>query len=152
MIIDKPIPWSMVRSLLGCGVPRDVAALMVELRVVDRKIAFFEEISGDVVLWNLENGELSSMLGHAFALGEKNIGDQATYVFDNYLHIHADPLEWLKDQGRGIVVLRWDLAFEWLRHAPRIAVDEDVLPQYREHMRPRRLPEPAVLTGRRFAA
>ena len=75
-----------------------------------------------------------------------------TYAFDCYLHIHASVLDWLVDSGRGIVVLRWDLAFDLLRDAPRIAIVEALLPTFQRAMRPGRLPELAVLASKWRAA
>lgn len=161
------IDWTQYRRLLDLGVPAPVLAELMPIRVVQGVCAgdgrleeaeageaflAFEE-ANDIVLWCPGTGELTSWCAHAFALGEDNILNAGTYAFDNHLTIHADALDWLRDRCRGIVVLRWELAFDMLRDAPRIAVAERLLPLYRRHMTPRRLPEPAVLADdRRHAA
>jgi hypothetical protein len=133
---SEPITWSQVSWLASQGVPRDFLPALVNLRTVDGAIAFYEPISDDVVLWHPRTDGLTSMFGKAFALGEGNIANAGTYAFDCALHVHADALAWLRDKARGIVVLRWDLAFDHLRDAPRLAVAEGVLPRYQSAMRP----------------
>lgn len=148
---DIPITWKIVSWLLARGVPQNMAPQMASLRVVDRQLAFYEQISDDVVLWRLEAGELSSLHGRAFALGEENILNAGTYAFDCGLVIYDNPTDWLRDEGRGIVPLRWELAFDWLRDAPRVTVTKSLLPAYRKAMKTP-LPELAVLTERSLAA
>ncbi len=150
-MIDTPIAWKTVRSLLARGVPLSMAPKMVSLRVVDGQLAFYEEVSDDVVLWRLETGELSSLHGRAFALGEENILNAGTYSLDRRLMVYDNPLQWLQNEGRGIVPLRWDMAFDWLRDAPRVTVTESLLPAYRKAMKPS-MPELAVLCERRMLA
>ena len=147
------IEWRQWKWLLDQGVPLNTLMEMTQVRVVDGALAFYEAVSGDVVLWHPKTGQLESWLGNAFALGEDNIFNAGTYAFDNFLTVHSDPLDWLRGGGHGIVVLRWELAFDMLRDATRIAVSEQLLPAYRQHMKPRRLPELAVLASeQRLAA
>ena len=150
-MIDTPITWNIVRRLLDRGVPPNLAPQMASLRVVDRQLAFYEPLSDDVVLWRLETGEMSSLHGRAFALGEENILNAGTYSLDRRLMVYDNPLQWLQNEGRGIVPLRWDMAFNWLRDAPRVAVMESLLPAYRKAMKPS-MPELAVLCERRMLA
>ncbi|MCA3562349.1 MAG: hypothetical protein IOC82_15095 [Aestuariivirga sp.] len=98
----------------------------------------------DAVLWRPRTGEIATEWGVAFALGAEEIVNPGVTAFGGWLHIHASPLDWLRADRRGIVVLRWEWAFEQLRHVERIAVAESILGTYRKHMRPR-LPEIAVL-------
>jgi hypothetical protein len=148
---SAPIGWGQVCWLVDQGMPRDFVPAVAQLRVVGDAIAFYEETSDDVILWRPRSGTLSSMEGRAFALGEDAIGNAATYAFDTFLAVHAEPMDWLRDRGRGIVVLRWDLAFDMLRHAPRVAVEEAVLPLYRHHMLPPHVPELSVIERRQAA-
>lgn len=129
------IGWPTAKLLADRGVPNEVLARLTQLRVVTGMIgddglldldergepflAFYCEASQDVVFWCIETGELATWRGRAFALGEDNLRNAATYAFDCHLHVHAGALEWLVDRGRGIVVLRWDLAFDLLRDVPR---------------------------------
>ena len=104
----------------------------------------FEE-QYDLVFWNPATGEIATDSGRAFALGEEAIDNPATTAFERWLYIYADPLAWLRNDRRGIVVLKWQFSFEKLRDVPRIAVVEAMLPTYRKMMKPLRIPRLAVL-------
>ena len=150
-MMSEPIPWRLVRHLIDQGMPTDMAPLMVGLRVLDGRMAFYEEADRDLVLWHPETGELNSAEGRAFALGGDNVHAGAG-VFD-HLRIHASPLDWLRDRGRGILIIDWQQTFDRLRDVPRVAVAEVVLPQYRQAMKAR-LPHLSVIPSddRRAAA
>jgi hypothetical protein len=120
----------------------------------DNWFAFEDLSTDDIVFWHRRTAGLTSWSGRAFALGEGLIDQAATYSFDCALNIFADPLDWLRAKRDGIVVLpnQWPLAFDRLRDAPRIAIAERMLPTYRRHMRPARLPQLFVIQDRRSAA
>jgi hypothetical protein len=99
----------------------------------------------DLVFWNPLTGEIATDTGRAFALGEELIGNPATTAFDQYLTIFANPLQWLRNERRGIFVLNWQFAFDRLRDVPRIAVAEPLLATYHKMMKPRHMPRLAVL-------
>jgi hypothetical protein len=105
-------------------------------------LAFRE--STDAIFWRPNTSELAWDTGRAFCLGEDLIDSPATTAFGRYLSIFASPLAWLQHERKGIVVLRWELAFDRLRDVQRIAVAEELLPADRKAMRPR-LPTLAVL-------
>ncbi|WP_244602960.1 hypothetical protein [Mesorhizobium delmotii] len=111
----------------------------------------FEEAE-DVVFWQPRTGQLATSMGRAFALGEDAIYNPGTFAFDNHLNIFADPLEWLRARRDGCIVLDWTRAFDRLRDCPRISVAEEVLLQYRRHMKPPHMPDVYVLASRRVAA
>lgn len=153
------IDWAQFSWLLSKGIAASLLVEFTEARVVrgvsttdgrldldpdgDSFIAFPED--EDFVFWSPVSGKLATWNGRCFALGADNIMSTVTYAFDNYLTVHPCPIAWLRDQCRGIVVLNWNLAFDMLRDVPRIAVSERLLPTYRQHMKPRRLPELAVI-------
>ena len=157
-----------IDSLMGAGVGIGALAMSPTMLVAvgnirrdglfdpdpagQRWFAFDEVGYDDVVLWHRETNTNARWFGRAFALGAEAIETAATYSFDCTLNIFRDPLEWLRSGRDGIVVLDWSLAFERLRHAPRIAIKESLLPTYRRHMRPSRLPELFVIPERRQAA
>ena len=120
----------------------------------DRWAAFDEPLVDDLVFWNRSSGKLCSWSGRAFALGQAVIDDPTTYSFDCNLNIFADPLDWLRANRDGIVVLpdKWPLAFDRLRECPRVAIAEQLLPLYRRHMKPSRLPGLMILPEGRRAA
>jgi hypothetical protein len=158
-----PIEWGTICALGRKGVPHPTLSAMAGVQVVhgvraaDGRfdetpagkpfLAFHEEVPDDMVLWCPSTGELATLFGRAFALGEDNIVNAATYAFDTHLHLFADPMDWLRDGGNGAVVIDWSRAFDRLRDAPRLAVDETLLATYRAAMKPARLPELAVLTN-----
>jgi len=112
-------------------------------------VAFFE--AEDVVLWQPRTGDIATWNGRAFALGEAAITDAATYSFDGTLNVFADPLTWLQHKRDGIVIIEWGLTFDRLRHAPRIAVQEELTHQFRRYMRPP-MPQVYVFSEERAAA
>jgi len=120
----------------------------------DRWFAFEQPGVDDIVFWNRSSGRLCTWSGRTFALGQELIDEPATYSFDCNLNIFVDPLEWLKAQRDGIVVLpdKWPLAFDRLRDCPRVAIDERLLSRYTKSMKPARLPEVFVIRARRAAA
>ena len=119
----------------------------------DRWIAFEVSEADDLVFWNRTSNELASWSGRAFALGQHRIGNAATYCLDRALNIFVSPLDWLRSGRQGIVILpgKWPLAFDRLRDAPRIALARELLPAYRRHMQPARMPRLLVLTERQVA-
>lgn len=112
----------------------------------------FEEPE-DLIFWHPRTSALSSLNGRAFALNEDRIWQAATYSLDGNLNIFETALDWLQAGCDGIVVIDWLRAFDKLRDAPRIAVAEKLLPQYRGSMRPSRMPALSIIpTSERQAA
>ncbi|MGN7878562.1 hypothetical protein [Ensifer sp. 22460] len=105
----------------------------------------------DSVFWRPESGELATWNGRCFALGEQAIDSAGTCSLGGYLTIYNNPLRWLKGGRDGCVIIDWRRAFDRLRDVPRIAVQESLLPLYRKHMRPARMPELYVLREREGA-
>src|SRR5579885_829126 len=87
----------------------------------------------DIIFWRPATGEIAWELGLCFALGEEQIGTPASTAFGP-LSLFATPLQWLQAERKGIFVVRWPWAFEWLRYVPRIALAPKVEPIYRRHM------------------
>lgn len=131
---DLPITWPQIRWLLDKGVPHTTISRCAHLRTVGSAIAFYEETDDDVVFWSPRSGELIADRGRAFALGGSEIC-ASSGVFD-HLRIFANALDWLRADGRGLVVIDWRQLFDRLRDVPKIAVDEQVLHLYRRYIRP----------------
>lgn len=113
-------------------------------------LAFLEEY--DRVFWQPRTREAATEIGRSFALGEEQIGNVATTAFNRYLNIYADPLQWLQNERHGIVVLRWQFAFDRLRDVPRVAISSSLLTTYNRMMKPLHMPKLAVLpNGQRTA-
>ncbi len=116
--------------------------------------AFEEFGADDIVFWHRRSGRLATWSGRVFALGEEIIGEASTYSFDCALNVFEDPIGWLRSGRDGIVIVphRWPMAFDRLRDRPRIAIAESLLPFYRRHMKPARVPELFIIPGKRSAA
>lgn len=94
----------------------------------------------DYVFWRPGTSELATWHARSFALGEDMICAASTYALDGHLHIFQHPLEWLRRHRNGIVIVDWNFAFDRLRDCPRIEIAESLLPTYRKHMQPARMP------------
>lgn len=111
----------------------------------------FPEVE-DCIFWQPRSGALATWNGRAFALGEDLITAASTCSFGGNLNVLENPLDWLLWDRDGIVILNLSLAFDRLRDVPRVAVAESLLPTYRKHMQPARMPELFVLREREEAA
>ncbi len=103
----------------------------------------------DLAAWRLDTGALATWLGVAVMLGEDRL--TAPRIEVDALRVFPGPLEWLRAERRGVVILdperaRWRLAGE------RLIVDD--APFGRRIREALRLPEPRVFveTRRRAAA
>ena len=85
----------------------------------------------DLIAWQPRTGQLASWRGQAFCLGDVgDIFNPATYFAGDALRVHETTLQWLLAEREGIVILRPDLAYAYLkgrrvlcddpRHAARI--------------------------------
>lgn len=108
----------------------------------------------DTVFWQPRTNRFATWHGQAFALNEDVIHNPATYAFDCELRVHDNPFDWLISSRDGIVIFDWSRPlFDQLRHAPRIAVSQQILPKYQATMRPVKLPELSVMVeDRKIAA
>ncbi|NKK95253.1 MULTISPECIES: hypothetical protein [Rhizobium] len=166
---SPPLGWLLPRHidwLIACGVSTAAIVEPEPIRLIHGfrgHDGFFEvDQSGpawlafreceDICFWRPESEELARWTGRAFALGEQAVDNAGTYSIGHCLQVFRTPLCWLKGGRDGIVVIDWERAFDELRHCPRVAVDENLLPVYSRHMRPRRLPEVYVLPERRGVA
>lgn len=143
--------WAMVRPdpiRLATGEQGDLD-YFVETNGGEDWLAF--GTPDDIVYWHPETGRLATARNRAFALGEELIGDACTFAMDQSLRIFADPFDWLRHGRKGIVVIRWEWAFDRLRYCPRIAIAEPLISIYQQHMQPV-LPRLSVLTHELEAA
>lgn len=104
-----------------------------------KKWLVFEE-EFDSIFWQPSTGALASDTGRAFALGQENI--QNPWL--EYLDVFPEPLQWLQQGRKGIVIIKWSQAFDQLRDVAAIAVPEALLLKYRRSMRPQHLPRVGV--------
>jgi hypothetical protein len=106
----------------------------------------------DVVFWQPRTGELSTWNGRAWALGQDVAEHPGTYSFDCALNLFGDPLEWLRANCDGCVILDWSRVWSRLHDVPRVAVDEPIWLTFKQHMRPPGGPETFILARRRAVA
>ena len=87
-------------------------------------IIFKAEDRGDEVdriAWQPTAGKLASCSGCTFCLGDLDqLYNPATYFMGGSLRVHPDPVGWLRANREGIVILRPDLTYAYLRHCPRL--------------------------------
>ena len=108
----------------------------------ERWLAFHE--ANDVVFWHPRRNVYAGWTTRAFCIGESVIHDAMTYSKfggrvqpPDALHLFEDPLQWLAYGRRGIVVLRWDEAFDKLRFVSKISVSQSLKDRYEKAMQPR---------------
>ncbi len=106
----------------------------------------------DVAVWQPRSTRLGSYMGRAFALGEDQIENPATYFADGGLAVHRTPLDWLRAGRQGICIIRHARAHIRLRHVPKlIAADVAHGRELRRLLTPK-LPEIFVHARERRAA
>jgi hypothetical protein len=74
----------------------------------------------DLAAWSASEGKLASWLGVAFCIGDLDQCFNPAAQFGDGLHVHINPMGWLRVGGDGIVVLRPELAWTYLRNVPRL--------------------------------
>lgn len=104
----------------------------------------------DLVAWSPRSSAIGTRLGVAFALGEEHVGVDGLGTTGLPIPVHRTPLNWLRANRRGLVIVDWEKAAYELRGLLLVAEDEG---HRRELSRRLRLPPPAVtVTERRAAA
>jgi hypothetical protein len=90
-----------------------------------RALTFRAEDRGeviDLIAWSPISGELASWRGIAFCLGDLDqIFNPATYFMGGVLRLHRSPLEWLRANRDGILIVQPQLAYACLRNACRLS-------------------------------
>ena len=94
----------------------------------DRAMIFRAEDNGittDLIAWS--GNKLATWRNVAFALGDASqIFNPATWFGGGGLRIHASPLEWLRAHRTGIVILKPELCWAYLRNVPRVICQNDI--------------------------
>ena len=85
----------------------------------ERVLTFTEK--HDLIAWKPDGRTLASWRGVAFALGEDAIWNPASYFMGDALWVHRDPLDWLKANREGIVIVQPRFTYAYLRNVPRLA-------------------------------
>jgi hypothetical protein len=75
----------------------------------------------DLIAWQPRTDQLASWRGAAFCLGDlDDIWNPATWFDGDGLHIHRSPLDWLKADRNGIVILQPKLCWAYLRNVQSV--------------------------------
>jgi hypothetical protein len=78
----------------------------------------------DLVAWQPKSGGVASWRRAAFCLGDvSDCFNPGTWFAGSGLRVHADPLDWLRYDREGIVILRREFAYAYLRRVPRLQFD-----------------------------
>ena len=76
----------------------------------------------DLIAWAPTMSKVGSWHGAAFCLGDADqFFNPATCFGGSTLRVHRTPLEWLKAQRDGIVIVQPRLAYAYLRNVPRLS-------------------------------
>ncbi len=106
-------------------------------------MTFDGEYPVDIDLWQPRTGELRAYSGRAVFLGDlEEVMNSATYFADGYLIIHADPLEWLRANREGVVIVNEKLAGAYLRDRPGVFCPDPEVAKKLKHLV--RSPKPTV--------
>jgi hypothetical protein len=95
----------------------------------------FEE-DEDWIAWQPKTGQIASWASKAFALGQDAIFNPATYFVGSMLRVHQSPLEWLKAERDGIVIVQPQYAHSYLRDACMSCGDQTFAKQLTEWIQP----------------
>jgi hypothetical protein len=71
----------------------------------------------DFVAWSPRRHTLASWRATTFALNENAIWNPASYFVGATLRVHAEPVAWLKAEREGIVIVKPELTYAYLRDA-----------------------------------
>lgn len=122
-----------------------VPALLFAVEEGDKEI--------DWVAWQPRHGKLACWRAAAFALGQEAIFNPATYFAGFTLRVHRTPLEWLKADRDGIVIVQPRYAHAYLRDARMSCPDAELARQVEEWIKsPRPRAEIFVEVSERAAA
>ena len=94
-----------------------------------RAFLFKELDCDDLIAWNPKRDALATWRGDAFALGQESVFNPATYFDCSALRVHRTPLEWLKADREGIVIVKPQLTYAYLYHARRLSFADPVYAQ-----------------------
>lgn len=94
----------------------------------------------DLVAWAPTSGNVGSFLGLAFCLGElEQTFCPSTWFASGGLDIHRSPLDWLRMGKRGIVILKPELTYAFLRRCSRlICTDRELAAEVSKRLAPPR--------------
>jgi hypothetical protein len=92
----------------------------------------------DLIAWQPESGRIGSWCGVGFCIGAvDDIWNPGTYFGGTALRIHATPIEWLKANREGIVIVHPKLTHAYLANAPCVVLPDEVMAaQFSEAIKP----------------
>ncbi len=127
----KQITWLTKRGVTIQQITEPMPLLATE------KALYFQN---EDTFWRPNSGSLVSMNGD-WCLGDM-WNRLSADMTEGPLVIHETPLEWLKNDRLGIVVIKWDRLFAQLSEcAPRVSLPAALVEKYTEWMKPANLPK-----------
>jgi hypothetical protein len=81
----------------------------------------------DLAAWAPRSGKMASWCGVGFAIGQDQIFNPASYFDGGALRVHADPLAWLKADRDGVVIVKPELTYAYLRNVRRLSFADPAL-------------------------
>jgi hypothetical protein len=128
-LLDRGAPFDSLYTVKAAWVRFDGAGFDFEPGG-DPALIFKCEDRGetiDLAAWSARTNKLATWRHAAFALGDVDqCFNPATWFDGGGLHIHADPLDWLRAGQAGIVILKPELCWGHLRHVPRVICSNDI--------------------------
>jgi hypothetical protein len=131
---SREIDWLRSQNLLDAALnvlPRIGAASVVFLGNVfeeasdgQRALTFPIHDCGkfiDFAAWRPRTGQLGTWCGVGFAIGQDQIFNPATYFDGGALRVHRTPLDWLRADRDGIVIVKPELTYAYLRNVRRLS-------------------------------
>jgi hypothetical protein len=122
---DQGVNENAIWPISGATVRFDGGTFELDPEAGERALTFRAEDCDkviDLIAWNPRSGAVGSWRGQAFCLGDvDDIFNPATYFGGDALRVHATPLDWLRADREGIVIVRPDLASAYLASRQRIS-------------------------------
>ena len=113
----------------------------------------------DLVAWSARDHKVATWRRTAFCLGDADqIFNPASRFDGDALRIHASPLDWLRADAEGLMILQPRFVYAYLRNVPRVIVSNEIVAaMVHKHLQPPRCPtrifvEPTHIAQKELAA
>jgi hypothetical protein len=115
-----PIGATRVRFEDGYFIPDEAGERVITI------VCFDSGVPIDIVAWQPKTDQLATYLGRAVFLGdEDDCFNPATWFGDDDLIVHTSPMDWLRANREGVVVIDQTHAGEILRRVQSVRCSDD---------------------------